>query len=56
MANKTYFKATEFTNVKDLLLDAVKRFSEKTVFVIKNHKSVLYQMIVSELLPWINRE
>ena len=37
MANKTYFKATEFTNVKDLLLDAVKRFSEKTVFVIKNH-------------------
>lgn len=37
MANKTYFKATEFTNVKDLLLDAVKRFSDKTVFVIKNH-------------------
>ena len=37
MANKTYFKATEFTNVKDLLLDAVKRLSDKTVFVIKNH-------------------
>ena len=37
MANKTYFKATEFTNVKDLLLDAVKRFADKTVFVIKNH-------------------
>ena len=37
MANKTYFKATEFTNIKDLLLDAVKKFPEKIVFVIKNH-------------------
>ena len=36
MANKTYFKATEFTNVKDLLIDAAKRFPEKHAFIIKN--------------------
>lgn len=36
MANKTYFKATEFTNVKDLLTDAIERFPDKIAFVIKN--------------------
>lgn len=36
MNKKTYFKATEFTNVKDLVIDAVKKFPEKVAFIIKN--------------------
>ena len=36
MSTKTYFEATEFSNIKEILHDAVRKFPDKVVYLIKN--------------------
>lgn len=35
MSRETYFEATEFNNIREILYDAVKRFPDKVVYLIK---------------------
>lgn len=56
MSNNTYFEATEFNNIKEILHDAVKKFPEKVVYLIKNieekdeakrYKKITYKKLLS---------
>lgn len=38
MGREKYFEAKEFKNIKELIYDAVKKYNEKTAFVIKHKK------------------
>lgn len=38
MKREKYFEATEFENIKELIYDAVKKYKEKTAFIIKHKK------------------
>lgn len=57
MERERYFEATEFDNLKELIYDAVQKYSEKTAFVkkYKNNKEVSYENIsYTKLLEEIN--
>ncbi len=58
MEREKYFEATEFENIKDLIKDAVKKYNEKTAFVIKHKnekKEVTYENIsYTRLLEEVN--
>lgn len=58
MGREKYFEATEFENVKDLIYDAVKKYNEKTAFIIKHkkEKEVSYENVsYTRLLEEINQ-
>lgn len=58
MGREKYFEAKEFENVKDLIYDAVKKYNEKTAFVIKHkkEKEISYENIsYTQLLEEVNR-
>ncbi len=58
MEREKYFEATEFENIKELIKDAVKKYNEKTAFVIKHKnekKEVTYENIsYTRLLEEVN--
>ena len=56
MSTKTYFEATEFNNIKEILCDTVKKFPDKVVYLIKNaeekdpekkYKKITYKKLFS---------
>lgn len=56
MSTKTYFEATEFSNIKEILHDAVRKFPDKVVYLIKNgeekdpekkYKKITYKKLLS---------
>lgn len=58
MGREKYFEATEFENVKDLIYDAVKKYNEKTAFIIKHkkEKEVSYENVsYTRLLEEVNQ-
>ncbi len=58
MGREKYFEATEFENIKNLIYDAVKKYSEKTAFTIKHkkEKEVSYENVsYTRLLEEINQ-
>lgn len=57
MGKEKYFEATEFENIKDLIYDAVKKYKEKTAFVIKHkkEKEISYENVsYTRLLEEVN--
>ena len=36
MEREKYFEATEFDNIKELIKESVKKYKEKTAFIIKH--------------------
>ena len=57
MEREKYFEATEFENVKELIYDAVKKYNEKTAFVLKHKKDkeISYENIsYTRLLEEVN--
>lgn len=58
MEREKYFEATEFTNIKELIQDAVSKYKEKTAFVIKHkeEKMVSYEEVsYTRLLEEVNQ-
>lgn len=58
MGREKYFEAIEFENIKDLIYDAVKKYKEKTAFIIKHkkEKEVSYENVsYTRLLEEINQ-
>ena len=57
MEREKYFEATRFENIKELIYDAVKKYNEKTAFVIKHksEKEVTYENVsYTRLLEEVN--
>ncbi len=58
MEREKYFEATEFENVKELMYDIVKKYNDKTAFVIKykNEKETSYENVsYTKLLEEVNQ-
>lgn len=58
MGREKYFEATEFENIKELIYDAAKKYSEKTAFTIKHkkEKEISYEEIsYTQLLKEVNQ-
>ncbi len=58
MEREKYFEATEFENLKDLIYDAVKKYKEKTAFVMKRkeEKGTFYENVsYTKLLEEVNQ-
>lgn len=58
MGREKYFEATEFDNIKELIKESVKKYKEKTAFIIKHkeQKEVSYENIsYSKLLEEVNQ-
>ena len=58
MEREKYFEATEFTNIKELIQDAVSKYKEKPAFVIKHkeEKTVSYEEVsYTRLLEEVNQ-
>ena len=58
MEREKYFEATEFDNIKELIKESVKKYKEKTAFIIKHkeQKEVSYENIsYSKLLEEVNQ-
>ena len=58
MEREKYFEATEFTNIKELIQDAVSKYKGKTAFVIKHkeEKMVSYEEVsYTRLLEEVNQ-